>query len=97
MKKILVFSLLLVFISAAASAQVRSRGTFPNARLNNNQLTWGEKKELRKDAFRYHMMKRKAGRDGIVTPFERRKLRRAKCDSRRDLVRFKHNGRRKVI
>ena len=101
MKKILVFSLILVLISAAASAQVRSRATFsnvrPNIRLNNNQLTWGEKKELRKDAVRYHMIKRRAGRDGIVTPIERRKLRRAECDARRDRVRFKHNGRRRII
>ncbi|HMK26996.1 MAG TPA: hypothetical protein VK483_13280 [Chitinophagaceae bacterium] len=96
MKKILVFSLLFVSISTAALAQ-RTRVVSPNVRPNNNQLTWGEKTELRKDAFRYHAMKRKAGRDGRVTPFERRKLRRAKCDTRRDLVRFKHNGRRRII
>ena len=100
MKKILVFSLLFVSISTAAIAQ-RTRAISPNVRpnirLNNNQLTWGEKKELRKDAVRYHAMKRKAGRDGRVTPIERRKLRRAKCDTRRDLVRFKHNGRRRII
>lgn len=101
MKKILVFSLVLVLISAAASAQVRVRVTSPNVRpnirLNNNQITWGEKKELRKDAVRYRMIKRKVGRDGIITPIERRKLRRTKCDARRDLVRFKHNGRRRII
>ncbi|SRR5258705_9657214 len=104
MKKILVFSLLLGLFSTAALAQ-RPRvispsvrlNVRPNVRFNNNQLTWGEKKELRKDAFRYHAMKRRAGRDGRVTPIERRKLRRAKCDSRRDLVRFKHNGRRRII
>ena len=100
MKKILVFSLILIFISTGALAQ-RPRATFPNTRpnirLNNNQITWGEKKELRKDAVRYQKMKRRAGRDGIVTPIERRKLRRAKCDTRRDLVRFKHNGRRRII
>ena len=100
MKKILVFSLILGFISTAALAQ-RPRGTFPNTRpnirLNSNQLTWGERKGLRKDAVRYHRMKRRAGRDGVVTPIERRKLRRAKCDTRRDLVRFKHNGRRRII
>jgi hypothetical protein len=104
MKKILVFSLILVLISAAALAQ-RPRATFPNVRpnarpnirLNNNQLTWGENKQLRKDAVRYHTMKRRAGRDGRITPIERRKLRRAKCDTRRDLVRLKHNGRRRII
>jgi hypothetical protein len=97
MKKILVFSLFFGLISAAASAQVRVRVTSPNVRLNSNQLAWGEKRELRKDAVRYRMIKRKVGRDGIVTPIERRKLRRAKCDTRRDLIRFKHNGRRRII
>jgi hypothetical protein len=100
MKKILVFSFLFVLISTAAFAQ-RLRAVSPNARpnirLNNNQLTWGEKIEFRKDAFRYHAMKRRAGRDGRITPIERRKLRRSKCDARRDLVRFKHNGRRRII
>ena len=96
MKKIFIFSLLFVLISGAALAQ-RPWVTSPNIRLNNNQLTWGEKKELRKNAVRYHAMKRRAGRDGRVTPIERRKLRRAKCDTRRDLVRFKHNGRRRII
>jgi hypothetical protein len=101
MKKILVFSLILVLISAAASAQVRVRVTSPNirphVRLNSNQLTFGEKKELRKDAVRYRMIKRRVGRDGVVTPIERRKLRKAKCETRRDLVRFKHNGRRRIM
>jgi len=112
MKKIVVFSLLFGLISTAALAQrprvispnvrpnVRPNArpnARPNIRLNNNQLTWGEKKELRKDAVRYHAMKRRAGRDGRITPIERRKLRRAKCDTRRDLVRFKHNGRRRII
>src|SRR5258705_10655393 len=104
MKKIVVFSLLFVSISTAALAQ-RPRAvspnvrfnTRPNVRLNSNQLTWGEKKELRKDGVRYHAMRRRAGRDGRITPIERRKLRRAKCDTRRDRVRFKHNGRRRVI
>lgn len=99
MKKILVFSLLLVFISASASAQIRprGRGTVSNFKPQNNQITWSEKKDIRKDAVRYQLMKRKASRDGVVTPFERRKLRKAKCETRRDLVRFKHNGRRRVI
>lgn len=96
MKKILVLGLILLIFSVAVSAQ-RSRGSFPNIRPNNNQLSWGEKQELRKDAIHYHMIKRRATRDGVVTPFERRKLRKAKCEGRRDLFRFKHNGRRRLI
>jgi hypothetical protein len=97
MKKILVFSLALVLISAAASAQIRPRGPFPKFEPGNNQLSRGEKKELRKDAVRYRMMKRRAGQDGIVTPFERRRLHREKCEARHELFRFKHNRRRRLI
>jgi hypothetical protein len=96
MKKIVALGLILLTLSAAASAK-RPRGTFPNIRVNDKQLTWGEKRELRKDAIRYHLMKRRATRDGYITAFERRKLRRAKCDIRRDAFRFKHNGRRRLI
>jgi hypothetical protein len=96
MKKIFALGLILIIFSAAANAQ-RPRGTFPNVRPNNNQLSWGEKKELRKDAIRYHIIKRRALRDGLITPIERRKLRKAKCEGRRDLFRFKHNSRRRLI
>jgi len=97
MKKVLLFSLILVLISAAASAQIRPRSRVSNFRPQNNQITRGERQEIRKDAFRYQVMKRKAGRDGLVTPIERKKLRGARCETRRDLFRFKHNGRRRVI
>jgi hypothetical protein len=95
MKKITVLSLILVMLSFAASAQVRP-GLRQNKR-NNRQFTRPEKMELRKDVVRYKMMKNRAGRDGVVTPMERRRLRHAKCETRRDAFRFKHNGRRRVI
>jgi hypothetical protein len=104
MKKIFALGLILIVLSAAANAQRprvvfpnSPRGTFPNIRPNTNQLSWGEKKELRKDAIRYHIIKRRALRDGLITPIERRKLRKAKCEGRRDLFRFKHNSRRRLI
>jgi hypothetical protein len=93
MKKILIFSLIFVITSAAASAQVRSQGIFPD----NKQLTRHERKELRRDMARNHFIKRRAERDGVVTPMERRRIRRSKCDTRRDLFRFRHNGRRRLI
>lgn len=101
MKKILAFSLILVLISAAASAQAgpgilfRKQGT--QRGFNQNQLTRPEKMELRKDVYRTQIMQRKARRDGVVTPIERRKIHRSKCDTRRDAFRFKHNGRRRLI
>jgi len=101
MKKILVFSLILVLISAAASAQAgpgsrfRKQGT--QRGFNQGQLSRTEKYELRQDIYRNQILKRRVRRDGVVTPIERRRLHRAKCDTRRDLFRFRHNDRRRVI
>ena len=101
MKKILTFSLLLVLISAAASAQVGQDSRFrkrPVQRgFSNGQFTRPERFELRKDHFRYNLMQRKAHRDGIVTPFERRRLYMIRQHNRRDLFRFRHNRFRRVI
>lgn len=101
MKKILVFSLLLVLVSAAASAQAGPGSRFRKQGIqrgfSQGQLSRPEKMELRKDVFRNQLLKHKARRDGIVTPIERRRLKRAKCDTRRDVFRFRHNGRRRVI
>ena len=92
MKKILLFSLTLLILSTAVSAQLgRGRG------LHKNQLTRFEKLELRKDVSRTLIMKKRAGRDGVVTPFERRRIHRSKCDTRRDMFRYRHNGRRRII
>ena len=101
MKKILSLGLILVLLSAAASAQVRPRDRFRGYRIqrnfNSGLLTRPERFELRKDAFRYQMLERKTRRDGIVTPFERRRLHRARRNTRVDLFRFRHNGRRRII
>lgn len=101
MKKILVFSLILVLISEAASAQAVPGSRFRKQGIqrgfNQGQLTRPEKMELRKDVFRNQILQRKARRDGVVTPLERRRIHRSKCDTRHDLFRFKHNGRRRVI
>ena len=96
MKRFLILSCLFAMISFAATAQRTINGQSPRP-PRNNQLTRYEKIELRKDALRYQMLRRRAQRDGVVTPFERRKLRKAKCETRRDLFRFRHNGRRQLI
>jgi hypothetical protein len=92
MKKILLFSFILVLTSIAASAQLgRGNG------LGKGQLTRTEKIELRQDGFRNQGIRKRARRDGVVTPMERRKIRRAKCEARRERVRSRHNRRRKII
>lgn len=97
MKKILVLTLTLVMISFASQAQLRSGGRFQKRGLASRQYSMGERMELRKDAMRYNMIKRRAGRDGVVTPMERRRLRHARREGCRDAFRFKHNRRRRVI
>jgi hypothetical protein len=101
MKKILVFSLLLTLISAAASAQARPGNRFRkqgiHRGISQGQLNRPEKMELRKDVFRNQVIKKRARRDGIVTPIERRRIHRSKCDTRRDAFRFRHNSRRRII
>ncbi|MGH2553972.1 MAG: hypothetical protein ACRDEB_09655 [Chitinophagaceae bacterium] len=92
MKKLITFSLLLILISAAASAQTGFRNGVRRGQLNRI-----EKMELRKDIVRTQVLKKRAGRDGIITPFERRRIHRSKCDTRRDAFRFRHNGRRRLI
>ena len=92
MKKIIAFSFILVLISVAASAQIgRGNG------LRKGNINRFERIELHKDIARTQILKKRAGRDGVITPIERRMIRRSKCDTRRDLFRFKHNGRRRVI
>jgi hypothetical protein len=92
MKKILVFSLILVLVSAAASAQAR-----PGIGARKGQISRPEKFELRKDVSRSLILRKRAHRDGVITPFERRRIHRAKCDTRRDLTRFRHDRHRRII
>jgi hypothetical protein len=101
MKKILVFSLILVLISAAASAQAgygsRFRKQGIHRGFNQERFTRPERFELRKDIYRSQSLQRRARRDGMVTPIERRRIHRSKRDTRRDSFRFRHNVRRRII
>jgi hypothetical protein len=100
MKKILSISLVLILLSAAASAQrpgnnIRRHSVRQG--FSNGQITRGERFELRKDAVRYKAAQHHARRDGVVTPLERRRIHKLRCETRRDAFRFKHNGRRRLI
>jgi hypothetical protein len=96
MKKILSLCALLVLLSVAASAQTRS-GNIRRARIARVQVTRPERLELRKDAFRYESLQRRSRRDGMVTPLERKRLHKAKRETRTDRFRFRHNRRRRLI
>ena len=97
MKKILGLSLILLVLSVAASAQTGLRKHRAGRNCTRNQITVGERTELRKDALRYKMLQRRSQRDGVVTPIERRRLQKAKAETRRDAFRYRHNARRRLI
>ena len=86
MKKILSIMLVLALVSVSASAQ------FHGDRLNRH-----ERLELRRDIGRERFVTRESRRDGVVGPLERRRIHRAKCATRRDAFRFRHNGRNRII
>lgn len=100
MKKIVALSLILVLISAAASAQYsnnRVRKHHVRQGISNSHITRPERFQLRKDVVRYKTAQRIARRDGVVSPFEKRRLHKLRTDTRRDAFRFRHNGRNRVI
>lgn len=99
MKKLIALSVIMMILSIAASAQIAERVRRHSIRheFRTGDLTRPEVVELRKDQLRYNTMQRRAKRDGTVTPYERRKLHRAKVHNRREAFRFKHNRQRRVI
>jgi hypothetical protein len=101
MKKFLFLGSFLVLLSVAVSAQQASGDRFRRHRIengvNNRRLSRSERLELRKDEFRYKTSQRRARRDGRITPFERRRLHKMRNRGRRDLFRYRHNGRRRII
>jgi len=101
MKKILLFSLLLVLLSAAASAQAGPGSHYRKMRtekgFNDGRLTRSERFELRKDGRRTQLLERRARRDGIVTPVERIRIHHSRSHTRRDEFHFKHNRRRRIM
>lgn len=86
MKKILSILVVLALVSVSASAQ-----------FHDNRITRHERMELRRDIGRERYVTREARRDGVVGPVERRRIHRAKCATRRDAFRFRHNGRNRII
>jgi hypothetical protein len=100
MKKFASTFLLFVLITTAASAQKpsqRFRNHRSESRFNSGQLTRPEKFQLRKDAMQYRALNKRVHLDGVVSPLERRRLMQSKRDGRRDLFRYRHNNRRRVI
>ena len=101
MKKILIFSIILLLASMIGVAQQIPSDRIPNFRVergfNNDRLTRMERFRIRNDQFRYKITQRRALRDGVITPGERRKLTHMKRQNRFQIFRLKHNRRLRVI
>ena len=101
MKNILVFGITIVLISATGYTQQLRDNMVQNFRVErgvkSGQLTRIERSRVRKDQFRYKMEQKKARRDGVVTPGERRNLNMMKRKNNRQIFRMKHNRRNRVI
>ncbi|MBC7949737.1 MAG: hypothetical protein H7Y42_17765 [Chitinophagaceae bacterium] len=99
MKKILVLTTVFTLFILSAQAQ-GSRDGVRRARIERSvdrQLTRPEKFRLQKNDFRHKAERRRALRDGRITPMERRRLQNSKRHDRRETYRLRHNGRRRVI
>ena len=101
MKKILIPAIAILLISATGSAQQAGDNRVQNLRIESGvrsgKLNRVERARIRKDQFRYKMEQKKARRDGVVTPGEKRKLNMMKRKNNRQLFRMKHNRRNRVI
>ncbi len=100
MKKLLVLSILLMLLSAATSAQGPRdrlrRNTIRDA-VRSGELTRLERFVLYQNELRYNSMERRAYRDGVITPYERKKLRKMKMRNRREALRLTQNNRQQAI
>ena len=102
MKKLFVLGLMVVLTTLTVSAQnqrpaERFRRNRVEQGIRHGQINRFEMRHLRRDQMRFNMAKRRAHRDGRVSPFERRRLLAMKRDERRDIFRFRHNNRRRYI
>lgn len=82
------------FLTHEASANQRNRNQ--NARIRegvkSGELTKDETKKLRKEERRTRRMERRMRSDGIITPREGRRLKRAQDKVSKDIYKEKHDG-----
>jgi hypothetical protein len=100
MKKLFVLGAILTLFIASASAQGprdRVRRERIERGFKSGQLTRPETFRLHKDRVHYKAERRRALRDGKVTPMERRRLHKIQRHDSRKIFRMKHNSRRRVI
>jgi hypothetical protein len=100
MKKIFILGVVFALFASAASAQSghdaierqRIRGGF-----ETGQLTRGERSRLNREQAHYRHEKRRAGRDGRISPMEKRRLHHMRRHESRRTFYMKHNARRRMF
>ncbi|MBM3415909.1 MAG: hypothetical protein FJY20_05575 [Bacteroidetes bacterium] len=93
MKKIFPVLIFFLLLTVAVQAQRGLR----HYRTRVDGITRFERWQLQRDNLQFRIAQRNAERDGVVTPFERRKICKLKQKTRRDAFRFRHNSRNRVI
>jgi Ni/Co efflux regulator RcnB len=97
MKKILFLGLILALFAAAATAQQTHGNRLQHQRefrsLQRTELNHQQQRRLHRNEARYELARKKAYRDGRITPSERRQLRRLKEYQRHELYRLRHKNR----
>lgn len=96
MKKIVLLSLVLSLFTFSADAQLRPYRTRTSP-LSRSTITLREAMNMRRDHQRYKMARFRAQRDGVITPVEKRKLRKMKRHERRQFFWYRHNGNRRIL
>jgi len=95
-----VLTSLLASVAVAGTPRIDRREARQHARIaagrHSGALTRPEIARLRAGQRHIHRMERRAGRDGIVTRGERRRIERAQDRESRAIYRLKHNGRHRV-
>lgn len=96
MKKTAALSLILFLLSLAASAQVRNADLFRRnlllQRYRSSQVISASQLRLRTENIRLQIAREKILRDGAVNPYEKRKLKKIKKQSRHKHFRKKHRS-----
>jgi hypothetical protein len=91
---------LLVSAALAGTPRIDRREARQHARIasgrHSGALTRPEAARLRAGQRHVHRMERRAGRDGVVTRGERRRIERAQDRQSRAIYRLKHNRRHRI-
>jgi hypothetical protein len=101
MKKRIIIGVIMFVINIAVSAQVGPRDRQFRHRIHmgisSGELNRYELRHLYRDQRRINKARRRALADGMVGPFERRRINRMRRDENRDIYRFRHNRSRQLI